>query len=438
MRTQPAADATPLGHAERRVDGTRLRGRLLLLARVAWVAITVLTLGLDAIGIPFAYALSQTGCEGFYCLPMQPAPEKLQAILAASISPGFWAGYHVALSTIATLVYVLVSIIIFRGRSDDPMALLASLMLVTFGGAAFTGTMQALPGLDPAWYWSTYGLNAVGQITFFMFFCLFPNGRFVPRWTRWTSLVWAAQWVAGGFPRLRPIVSALFDVPVFLALVMSLVVAQVYRYRYVSNPVHRQQTKWVVFGFSVGVAGFAAILIARRILEETRPNDPVAELVTTTLVYICMLFIPVAIGMAILRSGLYEIDRIINRTLVYGTLTALLAAIYFAGVVVLQPLVQLLVGNTRNELATIALTLGIAALFNPLRRRIQAFIDRRFYRRRYDAAKTLQAFSVRLRDEVDLHQLAEDLQSVVEETMQPAHVSLWLRDRPTGRQTKGS
>jgi hypothetical protein len=135
---------------------------------------------------------------------------------------------------------------------------------------------------------------------------------------------------------------------------------------------------------------------------------------------------PTSIGIAIVRYRLYDIDLIINRTLVYGSLTASLALIYFGSIVLLQRVFVGLTGE-QSTLAVVACTLVIASLFNPLRRRIQNFIDRRFYRSKYDAAKTLEAFSAKLRDETDLDALSEDLVGVVRETMQPAHVSLWLR-----------
>jgi hypothetical protein len=138
--------------------------------------------------------------------------------------------------------------------------------------------------------------------------------------------------------------------------------------------------------------------------------------------------IPVAAGVAILRYRLYDIDVVINRTLVYGTLTVLLAAVYFSGVATTQAIFRALTGQEQQpQLAIVVSTLVIAALFNPLRRRIQAFIDRRFYRRKYDARRTLEAFSAKLRDETDLEALNNELVGVVRETMQPSHVTLWLR-----------
>ncbi|MDQ3862569.1 MAG: hypothetical protein M3317_03555, partial [Actinomycetota bacterium] len=160
--------------------------------------------------------------------------------------------------------------------------------------------------------------------------------------------------------------------------------------------------------------------------KSTSGAEPPWLNVLDQVVFLSYTGVPIAVGFAVLKYRLYDIDVIINRTLVYGSLTAVLVALYFTGIVVLQRIFVLLTGQ-QSTLAVVASTLLIAALFNPLRRSIQAFIDRRFYRSKYDARKTLEAFSARLREETDLGTLTDDLVRMVNETMQPAHVSLWLR-----------
>src|SRR5215217_5605579 len=204
-------------------------------------------------------------------------------------------------------------------------------------------------------------------------------------------------------------------------IVLCAVYAQIYRYRHVSTPTERQQTKWVLFGFLLWLV-LMGILGVPYSIEMSLPAG--SPLPWWTLVSSAGWWVALTIG--VLRYRLYDIDIIINRTLVYDSLTATLVVIYFGGIVVLQRMFVLLTGQ-QSTLAVVASTLLIAALFTPLRRRIQAFIDRRFYRRKYDARKTLEAFSAQLRDETDLNALSEDLVGVVRETMQPAYVSLWLR-----------
>ena len=157
-------------------------------------------------------------------------------------------------------------------------------------------------------------------------------------------------------------------------------------------------------------------------------SDSLPDIVSTVLFGVAVIALPTAVGIAVLRYRLYDIDLVINRTLVYGSLTAMLGLVYFGGVTATQALFHALTGQEEQpQLAIVVSTLVIAALFNPLRRRIQSFIDRRFYRRNYDARKTLEAFSATLREETNLEALNNELVGVVRETMQPAHVSLWLR-----------
>jgi hypothetical protein len=190
--------------------------------------------------------------------------------------------------------------------------------------------------------------------------------------------------------------------------------------------VERQQIKWLLYA---GAIFFVGIFLKNTIFS-LLGGVPWGMWVGNLLVAVGGLGGPIAIGIAILRYRLYEIDLIINRTLVYGSLTAMLVALYFGGIVVLQRVFVILTGQ-QSTLAVVASTLAIAALFVPLRRRVQGFVDRRFYRRKYDARKTLEAFSTKLKNETDLESLNNDLVGVVRETMQPAHVSLWLRPETT-------
>jgi hypothetical protein len=190
----------------------------------------------------------------------------------------------------------------------------------------------------------------------------------------------------------------------------------------------RQQIKWFAYAAAVLLGDvFFVVLPAQEV------GGPGAAFV---FVVGGLLGVPVAVGIAVLKYRLYDIDRIINRTLVYGALTAALVAVYFGGVVGLQWVLRALTGGS-SQLVVVASTLAIAALFDPLRRRTQAFVDRLFYRRKYDAAKTLETFTARLRDETALDALSEDLVGVVQETVQPAHVSLWLRPGPAPKESGG-
>jgi hypothetical protein len=182
-----------------------------------------------------------------------------------------------------------------------------------------------------------------------------------------------------------------------------------------SRGVERQQMKWFVY--------------ASALLLLTPVEGLLSEIFRNVLFGVVLIGMPTAIGIAVLRYRLYDIDLVINRTLVYGSLTVTLVLVYLGGVVSLQYAFRTLTGQG-SQIAIVASTLAIAALFNPLRRRVQAFVDRRFYRRKYDAAKTLEAFSAKLRDETDLDALNAELVGVVRSTMQPARVSLWLRPDP--------
>jgi hypothetical protein len=400
-----------------------LRGRWLLLARAAWMAVAVAALGAFVAAVPARYAQLA-----------HPTEAVRTALAELGLSASTYAFYNVALDTLFVSVFAMIGIVIFWRRSDDAIALLVATMLVVWGARneLFVGTPSAIEG--------TLGstLTFVGYVAWMLFFYLFPSGRFVPRWTRWLALCWVVFLGLWNFTPYGPLTwpPLLFNAAI-VVLWGSFPVAQVYRYARVSDPIQRQQTKWVVFGVAVAVAGALTTLFTVGAAIDLPPEEVGPRMLSMLLMDAFALLIPLSIGVAVLRSRLFDIDVIINRTLVYGSLTAILAAHYFGSIVWLQIVFVELTGQ-RSTLAVVASTLVIAALFNPWHRWVQAFVDRRFYRRKYDAAKTLEAFSAKLRDETDLDALSDDLVEVVRETMQPAHVSLWLRPAtaPKGEQAE--
>jgi len=207
---------------------------------------------------------------------------------------------------------------------------------------------------------------------------------------------------------------------------MCLIGVQLYRYRSVSSSSERQQTKWVVFAGSMTALVLVGLTVPGLIVPAFGQPGSLYQVAIGPFYPLGVLFTALSVGIAILRYRLWDIDIIINRTLVYGTLTAILAVVYVGLVISLQALLRGVISQD-NNVALVISTLAIAALFQPVRSRIQKIIDRRFYRRKYDAARTLAVFSASLRHEVDLNELRERLVAVVRETMQPAHVSLWLR-----------
>jgi hypothetical protein len=424
--TSPGSPTAPVA------DETRLHGRGLLVTRVGWIALTLLVLTLSAIAIPKAYALLQSVCQpGAQCLGIQLTPADLHLLHQLGLSPGFLALYQVGWDVGTVVISTVLAALIFWRRSADRMALFCAYMLVLWG-AGYTGLLDdGLRTLAPAWYWPVGVLEFLGLVGFLTFFLLFPRGQFVPRWTRWLVLVVVLSTAHYIFltNQLQATNSGPGDFLVFVVLVLSLIGLQVYRYRRVSTFRERQQTKWVVFGFSVAIVGFiVAYTLVHFLPQQTLQSSVFQILVVGTLSDGFLLLIPISIAIAILRSQLYDIDTLINKVLVYGLLTGTLGALYAGLIIGLESVAGLITGPAVQQPVVLVIsTLAIFVLFQPLRRRIQSIIDRGFYRKKYDAEKTLTAFSETLRNEVDLSELRAHVLAVVSETMQPAHVWLWLR-----------
>jgi hypothetical protein len=257
---------------------------------------------------------------------------------------------------------------------------------------------------------------------------LFPDGRLIPRWPAYLLALYA---VTQSVALLDPSVTkntgnvGLSGIAIILSTYLAVIGAQIYRYRYASTPLQRDQTKWVVYGISVTLASWIGILTFFNVVL-TGGEGPLVDLATVGLGTLVWLIPPGCLAIAVLRYRLWEIDVLINRTLVYGSLTITLAALYIGGVVVLQATFRAISGQS-SGLAVAVATLIVAGMFNPWRRRLQAFIDRRFYRRKYNASRVLESFSAHLREGVELDRLSVDIVAVLRETVQPASVSVWLR-----------
>ncbi|MDQ3376968.1 MAG: hypothetical protein M3533_08715 [Actinomycetota bacterium] len=357
----------------------------------------------------------------------------------------------IAIATL-TVAFSVVGALIASHRPRNPIGWVFCAAAL-FQGLANIGTEYATyalitePGSVPlgagmSWLGSWIWAPGLGLILVFLPL-LFPDGRLPSRrwlWVGWVGgasiamisvlaliLLWPERGPAllgapvreeGGPRWTLDVLVETVAFPLMLIAGLAAVVSLFARFRRARGE-ERQQIKW--FAYAAALTLFWIFLV-----EVLPDSSPLFEAFTAVVGVLVIPSIPIAAGVAIMRYRLYDIDRIINRTLVYGALTVFLALIYFGSVVGLQYVFRTLAGGDSN-LVIVASTLTIAALFSPLRRGIQTFIDRRFYRNRYDAAKTLEAFSATLRDETDLGRLGDDLVAVAQETVQPAHASLWLR-----------
>jgi hypothetical protein len=401
----------------------------------------------------------------------------LSVLALSAQSPGTWfsvSNISETFSFVPFLAFPLVGALVASRRPENLIGwillvdgLLWMILMATdqysVYGVAQPGSVPypvAVGTIGNQWLW----MPTVGLLGIYLLL-LFPDGRLLSR--RWRPLVWlsgvvivlfsVAEGLAPGPLENQAGVNNPFGVealpwlavagyvvlPALPLCILASAMSLVLRFRRSGGEV-REQIKWIAFaasftGLMYLIAMVSPLIFAPEILsgEGKLPPLPIWLELLFSLAVLGFAGIPLAIGFAVLKYRLYEIDIIINRALVYGSLTIMLGLVYFGSVTVTQALFRTLTGQEESpQLVVVASTLVIAALFNPFRRRIQSFIDRRFYRRKYDAAKTLEAFSARLRDETDLDALNAELVGVVRETMQPAHVSLWLRPEtaPKGEQ----
>jgi signal transduction histidine kinase len=385
--------------------------------------VAVLAVSFFAAGIPFEFAFFHTVCQPA-CNTGQLSQTGLQALHDLGFSLDFYATYLVGRDVILAVVYVTVAALIFLRKPDDRMVLFVSFALLTFGTANFPVTIYALTTEHTAWWWPYAFLSFLGAASFGLFLYVFPDGRFVPRWTRWVALVWIAwqfpSWSSGDLYSLTGWLHA----AVWVVAPGTIVYAQVYRYRRVSNAVQRQQIKWVVLGISVASLAFVGINITLEVFAPapTSPGTLAASLVGNALIYAAMLLIPLSIGVAILRYSLWDVNLIINRTLVYGALTASVVLLYVLVVGGLGVLLQV-----RGNLIISLLATGLAAvLFQPLRDRLQRGVNRLMHGERDEPYKVLSRLGERLESTLSPDAVLPAVCTTVKEALKLPYVAIEL------------
>ena len=404
-------------------EDTRLQGRWLVLARVVWFILVALALFVFIASFPVYISQLYSVCNGITCGTGQLTPQSLEILRNLGLSIGSYVAINVVLTIIQVFIWFTVGGVLVWRKSNDWLALLVALMMVLQGTSVALNTVA---GSHSSWQIPSRQLDFLAYLLLILVILLFPNGRFVPRWTWLLIIVFIpVEWFYDFLPN-SSLNKDIWTNLIWIGIVISIMALQIYRYIRVSNLVQRQQTKWVVFAIIIELLVEAVFTITAVFFPSLNQSGSLYWLLYNNISSYALFLIPLSITIAILRYRLWDIDNLINRTLVYGTLTFLLALVYFGLIFALQFLLRGVVSQT-NDVVIVISTLTIAALFQPLRKRIQKIIDLRFYRSKYDAAKTLEAFSATLRNEVDLSKLSEQLLAVVQETMQPAHVSLWLR-----------
>lgn len=400
-------------------QSTKIPPNWLLPVRLAWIIIVVFYMTVFFITLPGELTkppeFKVRNFTGKAWTPEQIAASASEL----GISIEFLGKFDKVLNTslIGPLLFYPTGILIFVKKSDDWVPIAISLVFFVF-----LNNTGNLIDLSPAFKFLGDLTDVLSSTLLFVVFMIFPDGRFVPRWIRWVAIFTVSVQL------LRLISEQVFGfyLPSIILTLLSIMYSQIYRYRRVASPAQRVQIKSVIFINGLGFGMLGLVLLSYFIfppLAKPGPAGLAAFLLGSLIWTFFMIMLPVSFAIAILRSRLWDIDFIIRRTLVYAMLSGLLGLVYFGAVGLTQSFLTADRDQT-SAVVIVATTLLIAAVFNPLRRRIQDFIDRRFYRQKYDTEKALGEFAAAARSQTSLHLLAGGLVKVVQETLQPETILL--------------
>ena len=420
--------------------------RFVAALRIGWIILAILTVGIYILALPHEFAQLSRQASGLELSYGQ-----------MEVSLNLYAGYIIIIQGITVAIFIFTALIIFWSRPDNRMTTLASISLLTFGATAFP-TLDALVSTHSWFQIPVLVIRAIGLGSALLVFYLFPDGQFIPRWTRplaYIWMAWAAAWAVlpstleidpETWPvivrSLSPIlmrgqlenIGVLYtDIRLYsMALVLVIwfgsgVYAQIFRFKHVSTTPQRQQTKWVVLGLSSAVVGYVLIYLLFGSPSEfsTDTVGILLSLARTTLLCLCYVLVPITLAISILRFQLWDIDFLINQTLVYGGLTALVGVFYVGDVILLQAIFRAFTGKT-SDIAIVISTLILAALFQPIRKRMQTFIDRLFFREKVDFRQAFTDFSLEIRTIIDLPELLRVLMERVTRLLHIRHGAVYL------------
>jgi hypothetical protein len=382
-------------------------------ALILWFLIAAAFLSVYIADLPLSFNQTSSPCRGADCHYQAISPAEAEILAELGLSTSLYATYIIGITVVAVVVYAGLTLLILVRQSRQLIGLLASLIILVMPTVMITN-FDVVIETYPTWQLPISLLFVIGQFLTILFFLIFPNGRLAPRWS---ALILVVQLVSAISDALNFGTVTTFSAILVAVILIATTAVVIYRYRRIFTPVERQQVKWALVGFVGLFLGAIAWGLTYELLEVSSGRLQLPLMMGGwTIIMFFTILMPVGLAVSILRYRLWDIDIVIRRTLVYGTLTLILVLVYFGSIVLLQNVFTAVSGQ-QSPVAIVISTLAIAALFQPLRRRVQAIIDRRFFRRKYDAAKTLEQFAVTTRDEVDLDRLAAELLAAVQQTL---------------------
>lgn len=405
-----------------------LSSRLLILARILQVLLICLAVGLFIINIPLNYEQRSFVCETEPCPSSQLSIRSVQALETLGMTVQDLVILTLVLDVFIAVTFTACAVIIFIRKPNDLFTIFVTIMLVTFGTATFTGGLSGIASAYPNLAWLTQTISLIGSVGILAFFFVFPNGRFTPRWTMAMLIAWFLyQILRYYFPNSSLILhgdAAIYNL-LFVAFFLSGVAAQIYRYVRVSNAVERQQTKWVLYGLTIGMGGYLVLRILSVLISDPTGSGILASLGVVTVATFFILLIPISITLAVIKYRLWDINPIINRTLVYGALSACTIAFYVFAVGFFSNFFR---DSTANAIISFLATGVIAFLFEPLREDLQRLVNRLMYGERDDPATVLTRLGQRLDSSLAPDSVLQTIVETLAQTLKLPYAAISLLD----------